>query len=68
MRCGKQLSKMTIAKYIDQIKNEFATGKKFIELQSDNPVALQRLLYKAARRRGLLWSFAVSEISVFVIL
>jgi hypothetical protein len=59
---------MKISNYIEQIKTEFASGKTFVELQSDNPISFRFYLYKAARRRGLLWSFAVSEKSVFVIL
>ena len=52
--------------YIRLIQSEFISGKRVVELQAKNPRAFRKLLYKAARRRGLWWSFSTLEGSVFV--
>lgn len=58
---------MTKQEQIEEIKRQFATGQRFIELPHNDPVAFRRTLYRAVRRRGLLWMFATSNNSVFVI-
>jgi hypothetical protein len=55
-----------MAAWINYIKNEFATGKTFVEIASNKPRAFHRSLYKASHRRGLNWRFATLENSVFV--
>jgi len=55
-----------MAAWIEQIKIEFSSGKTFVEIASKDPRAFRRLLYKAVRRRGLLWTFATTDKSVFV--
>jgi len=59
---------MSMADYIDYVKSKFAKGETYVELKSDNPFYFRELLRKAVRRRGLLWGFATTEKSVFVIL
>jgi len=59
---------MSMSDYIEYIKSEFASGKTYVELQSDKPFYFRELLRKAVRRRGLLWEFATTDKSVFVIL
>ena len=58
---------MSTNDYIEHVKNEFAIGKRFIELPCANPFTFRKRLYKASRRRGILWMFATSDKSVFVI-
>lgn len=53
-------------KLIEAIKNEFEDGASLIEIQCNNPGTYRDLLYKATRRRGLLWSFAVGDKSLFI--
>lgn len=52
---------------IDEIKKRFEAGERIIEIMCDDPLSFRRNLYKATRRRGLLWRFAVTEKSIFVI-
>lgn len=52
---------------IEQIRQEFATGEKIVEILCSDPVRFRHTFYDAVRRRGLLWRFAILEKSLFVI-
>lgn len=52
---------------IREIAEYFKAGEKFVEILSSNPFAFRKQLHKAVRRRGLTWTFAITENSVFVI-
>ena len=58
---------MSVGEYISIIEKEFNDGKRFIELSSSDPMKLRKRIYEACRRRGLLWTFATSDKSIFVI-
>lgn len=57
---------MSTNDYIEQVKNEFAAGKRFVEIFSENPFLLRKRLYAAVRRRGLLWLFSICDKSLFI--
>jgi hypothetical protein len=48
------------------IQGEFDSGKKLVEIESENPTNLRKRLYKLTRVRGLDWGFATLSHSVFV--
>ncbi len=53
---------------IDQIARLFASGNDWVEIRYIGDVSkFRKSLYGAVRRRGLLWSFAVCDESLFVI-
>ncbi len=57
----------TMRDYIDQIAEKFANGHQVVEIRvSEDHDKFRRKLYGAARRRGLLWRFALTDIGVAV--
>ena len=51
---------------IQQIEQEFASGKKVVSFKTDNPKKERAHLYYMARRAGYLWLFATLPGEVFV--
>jgi len=48
------------------IQSEFDSGKKLVEIDSENPFKLRKCLYNLTRTQGLDWGFATLKHSVFV--
>lgn len=58
---------MKIGDYINLVQREFELGKSFVELHSpERTERFRKRLYRAARRRGLLWMFSICDQSLFV--
>lgn len=51
---------------LQQIQERLDAGETVVSFVSDDPKQARKNLEKQARRRGLLWSFAILENEVFV--
>ena len=57
---------MTTRDYIEFIKAHFQSGKRWIEIKTDEPRLLYNRLKKATEYRRIRWHFQVMEGSLFV--